>query len=70
MQAPTPGEQYVIDGGKFVQTVPWPPTSENYEDVLNEYIRYASNNYSPHSHFVMDGYEDENSVKIAENTLH
>ena len=66
VQAPTPGEQHVVDGGKFVQTVPWPPTSENYEDVLNEYIRYACNNYSPHSHFVMDGYEDENSVKIAE----
>lgn len=66
IQAPNPQEQFVIDGGKFLQCVPWPDKAEKYDDVLDQYIKYAIQNYPPHSHFVMDGYEDPNSVKVCE----
>ena len=31
-----PQEQYVIDGGNFLQCIPW-PESGIYDDVCNEY---------------------------------
>ena len=60
-----PQEQYVIDGRKFLQCVPW-PESGIYGDVCNEYIKYANHHYPPHSHFIMDGYDDPDSVKVGE----
>ena len=66
VQAPNPDEQFVIDGGKFLQFVPWLANAETYDNILDEYIKYANQNYPPHSHFAMDGYEDEDSVKTCE----
>ena len=60
-----PQEQYVIDGRKFLQCVPW-PESGIYDDVCNEYIKFANHHYPPHSHFIMDGYDDPDSVKVGE----
>ena len=39
VQAPNPDEQFVIDGGKFLQFVPWLANAETYDNILDEYIR-------------------------------
>ncbi len=52
-------------GGKFLQCGPW-LDSGTYDDLSNAYIKYAKSHYNVNSHFVMDGYDDENSTKVAE----
>ncbi len=55
-------DKYVIDGGKFLQAGPWLKKG-TYNDLLDEYVTYAEALYNPHSHFVIDGYDDENCTK-------
>ena len=64
--SPNPEEHYVIDRGKFIQCVPRPDNAETYNDICDEYIKSAKEKYTDHSHLVMDGYEDPNSVKVCE----
>ena len=61
----SPKELYVIDGGKFIKSGPW-CESGTYNEICDEYIKYANKIYNPNSKFIMDGYDDINSIKKSE----
>ena len=59
----------VVDGGAFLHKVAWLPHS-NYEDVLEQYVKYATQRYTKYGDVtvVFDGYRDVLSTKSLEQS--
>ncbi|XP_043285283.1 uncharacterized protein [Venturia canescens] len=67
-QVKAPNNAYVIDGGFLLHKIVWQST-EIFKDILDRYVNYLVNNYSPNCIVVFDGYPekaDEMFTKSAE----
>lgn len=58
---------YFIDGGFLLHKVVWQPNS-TYEQIYDQYAKYISAHYGRACHIIFDGYSDQLSTKIQEQT--